>query len=255
MRDTLELPASLWSAPGCQESDGGPFPAWHPRTLRAGAAALGATASVLLRLRWANEPSLALSRWSQELLRALRVEVHLASPIPEGAPLWVANHLSWLDPMVLLARRPMGTLAKREVADYPVLGPQVRRAGLLLVDRKDPVDRAAALAAMLARWRQGAPFLLFPEGTTTCGGRLAPLHEGGLRAAYRMGIPVLPLRIDSPDPHYPWIGEESLLPHLNALCRARRTLVRLLPGEVLRPDGNEETWLRAVRDQLESLPK
>ncbi|MBL0210965.1 MAG: 1-acyl-sn-glycerol-3-phosphate acyltransferase [Holophagaceae bacterium] len=254
MSSGQSLPVTGWKYPYLPAEPDAPRGAWHPRTLWAWGTALAATGYILPRLGRAQEPAQALSRWSRNLLRALQVEVELSAPVPEGAQLWVANHLSWLDPAVLMAQRSMGTLAKAEVAAYPLLGRHARRAGLLFVDREDPGSRAAALLELVRHWRAGAPFLLFPEGTTTSGKRLAPFYEGGLRAAFRLGLTVLPMRLDSPDPHYPWIGEASLAPHLQALCRSRRTRVRLRPGPVMTATGDEEAWLRSLRSHLEPPP-
>ncbi len=245
------LPATGWASGAVPTELDGLNAAWHPRTLWAWAEALGATAYILPRLGRAADPASVLSRWSQNLLRALHVEVEFAAPLTGGVQLWVANHLSWLDPMVLMAQRPMGTLAKSEVADYPLLGRHARRAGLQFVDREDPAHRAAAVLELIRHWRTGAPFLLFPEGTTTSGSGLAPIYEGGLRAAFRLGLSVLPLRLESPDAHYPWIGEASLPPHIQALCRARRTRVVVHPGPVISSSGDEDAWLRALRTHLD----
>lgn len=225
--------------------------AWHPRTLWAWVEALAVTASILPRLGQTKDPARLLSHWSRNLLRALRVDVEFTAPIPGGAQIWVANHLSWLDAAVLMAQRPMGTLAKAEVAAYPMLGRHARRAGLQFVDREDPVHRAVALLELIGHWRTGANFLLFPEGTTTNGDGLATLHEGGLRAAFRLGLIVLPLRLESPDAHYPWIGEASLPPHIQTLCRSELTRVRVHPGIVMAPVGDEDAWLRALRLHLD----
>ncbi len=212
--------------------------------------ALAVTGTILPRLGKAEDPAHVLSHWSRNLLRALHVEVEFTSAIPTGGQLWVSNHLSWLDPAVLLAQRPMGTLAKAEVASYPWLGRHARRAGLQFVDRNKPLHRALALLELVHQWRTGAPFLLFPEGTTTNGRELAPLYEGGLRAAFRLGLTVLPLRLESPDAHYPWIGAASLAPHIQALCRARRTQVKVHPGPVMAAIGDEDVWLLAIRTHL-----
>jgi len=204
------------------------------------------------RMSLSSQPDALLSPWCQRLLRSLGVEVRLDSPLPVGAQLWVANHLSWLDPMVLMALRPSGILAKAEVADYPVVGPGARRAGLRFVRREDPLSRASALARLASELRSGRAFLLFPEGTTTCGEGLAPLYEGGLRLAYRLQIPVLPLHLSSGDLHYSWTGEAELLPHLRTLCDTPRTRVRVAPGPLLRPGefSNEEAWVRRIRASL-----
>lgn len=224
--------------------------AWHPLTLWSWADALACTATILPQLGHAENPARVLSRWSRNLLRALHVEVEFTAPIHEGAQLWVSNHLSWLDAAVLMAQRPMGTLAKAEVATYPLLGSHARRAGLQFVDREDPRHRAVALLELVRQWRTCAPFLLFPEGTTTNGSDLAPLYEGGMRAAFRMGLSVLPLRLESPDAHYPWIGEASLAPHIGVLCRSERTRVRVHPGAVITSTVDEDAWLQTVRTHL-----
>lgn len=254
MKTIQNILATDWEYANALAEPGAPRAALHPRTLWAWAEALACTGAILPRLGRAGEPARLLSRWSQNLLRALHVEVEFAAPLPEGAQIWVANHLSWLDAAVLMAQRPMGTLAKAEVATYPLLGRHAGRAGLQFVDREDPLHRAAALLELVRHWRTGAPFLLFPEGTTTRGDGLAPLYEGGVRAAFRQGLSVLPLRLESPDAHYPWIGEASLPPHIQTLCRSQRTKVRIHPGPVLAPIGDEDAWLQALRAHLEPHP-
>lgn len=251
MSTTQGLPAAAWEYGDTSLKPGDLRAAWHPRTLWAWAEALAVTGYILPRLGQAEDPARVLSRWSRNLLRALHVEVQFTAPLPAGAQIWVANHLSWLDVAVLMAQRPMGTLAKAEVAAYPMLGHHARRAGLQFVDREDPVHRAVTLLELVRHWRTGAPFLLFPEGTTSRGVELAPLFEGGLRAAFRQGLSVLPLRLESPDAHYPWTGDASLTPHIQTLCRSERTRVKVHPGTVLLPTGEEDAWLGALRSHLD----
>jgi 1-acyl-sn-glycerol-3-phosphate acyltransferase len=205
---------------------------------------------------WRREPHLALHRWARRILAGLGVETTLAAPIPEGGQLWVSNHLSWLDPMIFLGLRPGGALAKAEVAGYPVIGPGARRAGLRFVNRDCTFSRAAALKTLRRDLRAGLPFLLFPEGTTTDGGSLAPLREGGIRMAYRLGIAVLPFRLGGADPHYPWVGDATLLPHIQGLARARRTRVTVHPGPVLRPEDfpDEARFVAEIRRHMSELP-
>jgi len=201
---------------------------------------------------WRRDPQETLHRWALRTLSRLGVEPALASPIPQGAQLWVSNHLSWLDPLVYLSLRPSGVLAKAEVASYPVIGAGARRAGLRFVDRDDPFKRASALRMLRRDLLCRHPFLLFPEGTTTAGETLAPLREGGIRMAYRLGIAVLPFRLAQADAHYPWIGDATLLPHLQGLARARRTRVAVHPGTVLEPArfGNEGEFVETIRRHL-----
>lgn len=216
------------------------------------ARALLATAGAVAGLRTGRDRKHVLQDWSTLVLGALRVDVELARPIPQGAALWAANHLSWLDPLVLLNLRPAGVLAKREVAGYPLIGAAAARAGLRFVDRMEPLSRAAALAGVASDLRRGEPFLLFPEGTTTRGHHLGRVHAGGLLAAHRLGVPTLPVRLDCAAPHYPWTGDAQLLLHLRELAAAPPVQVRITPGPCLHPRdwSDPYEWLSAVRRHL-----
>jgi 1-acyl-sn-glycerol-3-phosphate acyltransferase len=150
-----------------------------------------------------------------------------------------------------MSLRPMGTIAKGEVAGYPLLGRWAQKSGIHFVDREDPTSRAAALASFTASLQNGRDMLLFPEGTTTRGGRLAPFYEGGLRATFELGLPAQPLRIASPAPHYPWTGDETLLPHLQTLF-GTRTLVTVTAEAPLYPSdfSGADTWIAAFKTAL-----
>lgn len=213
---------------------------------------LGGTLDTVVRVAWRGGDTRDLGPWARGLLRRLRVRVEVEGELDEAAPLWVANHLSWLDPIVLLALRPASVLAKAEVASYPILGAWSRRVGLRFVDRNNPLSRAQAVNGLARDLRLGRPFVLFPEGTTTRGEGLARLQPGGLLAAHRTDTPIQPLRLDSPDAHYPWVGDMELLPHLHQLAQAEGTTIRVQARPRLRPADypTETAWLQAAARSL-----
>ncbi|HTL98196.1 MAG TPA: lysophospholipid acyltransferase family protein, partial [Holophagaceae bacterium] len=149
-----------------------------------GARLVGVTGAALPRLAAGRSADRTLHHFSRRALRALPLRIEWLGEPDLGAPLWIANHLSWIDPIVLFSLRPMGILAKAEAASYPVIGSWMRRAGLRFVDRDDPTSRGAALAALTRDLQAERPMLLFPEGTTTTGA-LTDLRPGGLLAAHR----------------------------------------------------------------------
>jgi 1-acyl-sn-glycerol-3-phosphate acyltransferase len=210
------------------------------------------TFALLPELATGAEPQPGMHRWARRLLPALGVELAVVGHPRTDIPLWVANHLSWVDPVALMSLRPMGTIAKGEVKGYPLLGHWARKSGIHFVDRADATSRAAALASFAASLQAGRDMLLFPEGTTTRGERLAAFYEGGLRVAFYLGMPAQPMRISSPAPHYPWTGSETLLPHLQTLFTTR-TQVTVTAGETLYPaDFSSPTeWIAAFRAALQ----
>jgi 1-acyl-sn-glycerol-3-phosphate acyltransferase len=209
------------------------------------------TAALLPQLAAGAEPQPGMHRWARRLLPALGVDLKIEGQPRPDVPLWVANHLSWVDPVVLMSLRPMGTIAKGEVTGYPLIGRWARKSGIHFVDREDATSRAAALASFSASLQNGRDMVLFPEGTTTRGERLAPFYEGGLRVAFELGLPAQPLRISSPAAHYPWTGDETLLPHLKTLL-ATRTPVALAAEKPLHPGdfSSSSEWIAAFRTAL-----
>ncbi|MFF3534405.1 lysophospholipid acyltransferase family protein [Streptomyces sp. NPDC002466] len=118
-----------------------------------------------------------------------------AAAAPPGT-LVVANHISWLDIPLVAAVFPGRMLAKREIRDWPLLGPLAALGGTLFVER----DRLRALPTTVrdiaAALRGGSRVVVFPEGTTWCGhgpgGRFSP---AAFQAAIDAGATVRPVRI------------------------------------------------------------
>lgn len=216
------------------------------------AGVLWPTFALLPDLAVRAEPQPGMHRWARRLLPALGVDLEIRGHPRPDIPLWVANHLSWVDGVVLMSLRPMGTIAKDEVTGYPLIGRWARKSGIHFVDREDATSRAATLACFTASLQNSRDMLLFPEGTTTRGERLASFYEGGLRAAYNLGLPAQPMRISSPAPHYPWTGDETLLPHLQTLFSTRTPVTvsaeaPLCPADFSCPGA----WISAFRAALD----
>lgn len=96
----------------------------------------------------------------------------------EGPVLFAANHMSYLDIILLGAHVPGSFVAKKEVRHWPVAGQAAvavktifseRRIGTLRRDQQQIVE-------ML---NSGRNVILFPEGTTSSGANLLPF-KGGL---------------------------------------------------------------------------
>jgi 1-acyl-sn-glycerol-3-phosphate acyltransferase len=119
-------------------------------------------------------------------------------PLPEHGPaLVVANHVSGLDPLLLIAacHRPLRFIIAREQYERFGLHWLLRAVGCI------PVDRAAsphrALAAARHALQHGEVVALFPHGRIHLDQEgPARLKPGILHLAKLTGAPVYPLRID-----------------------------------------------------------
>ena len=132
-----------------------------------------------------------------------RIEVVGSERVPARGPLIVAaNHQNALvDPLLLMAAIPrrLVPLAKAPLFRLPLIGALARWAGAIPVERPQdapgqPVGNAAMFEQAVARLRQDAAILIFPEGVSQPDPKLMPLRTGAarllLQAAAATGRPV-----------------------------------------------------------------
>jgi 1-acyl-sn-glycerol-3-phosphate acyltransferase len=204
-----------------------------------------------------QEPRDAASRlkWVCENLCALHgLDVRVDGRMPRSPSVLVANHLSYLDPVVILAEIEAAAVAKREVADWPILGETLDHLGILFVERGCSTSGARVLLRAKRLLDAGVSVLVFPEGTTTYGDDVLPFRRGAFGLARRLGVPVVPigLRYDSTEPC--WVGEASFLPHYVKTTSRRATRAHLTFGDPMRARGRtSETFAEDVRSVVRML--
>lgn len=113
------------------------------------------------------------------------------------ACVFCANHLSYLDPPVILAALPMPVrfIAKRSLFSIPFLGWAMRREGDVPIDRDQPRTAAKAIAATGERLQEGVSVAVFPEGGRSFDGELQQFQSGAVRLAIRAHARVVPVAI------------------------------------------------------------
>jgi len=113
-----------------------------------------------------------------------------------GGVLVISNHQSYLDPILVAVGmpRPFHPMARESLFRFLPFARVIRSLHAFPV-RRSAADLAAVREAM-RRLKQGAVVLMFPEGTRTRDGSIAPLHGGPVTIAARAGVPVVPAVID-----------------------------------------------------------
>lgn len=182
-------------------------------------------------------------------LRAARIRVEAewhATLDPEKRYLFFSNHLSNLDPPVLLPLVPGRTsiFIKKSLLKIPVLGYGMKLVNFIPVDRDGSIEGAkqsveAALSALAA----GVHVTSFVEGTRSPDGRLLPFKKGPFFLAMESGAPVVPVTIR---------GTEKLM---------RKGSLKVYPGTVRvifhapiepRDYATREELMAAVREAIQS---
>ena len=159
------------------------------------------------------------------------------APATERPLMLVANHVSWLDIIVLSAVMPVSFIAKSEVASWGVFGLFAKLQRSIFVDRERRTETQAVNGSIAERLAKGDVMVLFAEGTTGDGVRLLPFRSALIGAARDVlsagsdaslkvwlqpvsiaytGLAGLPAgRFDRP--HTAWYGDMTLPPHLRAI--------------------------------------
>ncbi|MBF8189609.1 1-acyl-sn-glycerol-3-phosphate acyltransferase [Nonomuraea sp. K274] len=156
-----------------------------------------------------------------------------------GGVLVVANHVSWLDPLVIAATLPSRPLAKREVADWPVVRLLVAGAGALFIDRERLSALPSAVAAVTSALRAGDTVVAFPEGTTWCGRGMGEFRPAVFQAAVDAGAAVRPATLryregEATSARACYVGDDSLLASALRVAATRRLTVEVTLFEPVR---------------------
>jgi len=154
-----------------------------------------------------------LARALERLCKAHAFESDVQGIVPRGPCVLVANHVSWLDPLVIGAAVPCVMIAKAEVADWPAVGPWCRDLGVLFVERGAAASGAAVLRHAWRALRHGVSVLNFPEGTTTRGAVPLPFRRGVFGLARLAGVPVVPVALTYESDALAWTGADPFVPH------------------------------------------
>jgi 1-acyl-sn-glycerol-3-phosphate acyltransferase len=146
---------------------------------------VGATSLEKFMIRW----------WSGRLVRIFGFRIRrFGEPLP-GAVLYVANHISWLDIVLMHSQRPVSFVAKSEIAGWPFVGWLSARAGTIFHRRGSTDSLATVMATVVERLRDGEPVGVFPEGGSGHGDRVGTFHARIFQTALDAGVPVQPVAL------------------------------------------------------------
>jgi fatty-acyl-CoA synthase len=178
-------------------------------------------------------------RWCRIMLALagcpIRVEGLENLPVT-GPVLFAANHASYLDTVALLAAIPAPFLfvAKRELAQAPLIGAVIEKVGHLTVDRVD-LSRGVADAERVTRvLREGASLFFFPEATFVRAPGVRQFRLGAFKAAVEAKCAVVPVALR---------GTRDILPADTWLPHPGTITVTI--GEPIMPVDTE--WREMVR--------
>ncbi|GGL01349.1 lysophospholipid acyltransferase family protein [Mangrovihabitans endophyticus] len=172
------------------------------------------------------------------VLASLGVRLQVRGPAPRAGSLLVANHVSWLDVVALLAIGRMRLVAKHDVRGWPVIGAMAAGAGAIFLDRSRPKTLPTTVAEVSAALRDGRSVAVFPEGTTFCGADRGRFRPAVFQAAVDARAPVVPVAIRYDSTAVAFVGAETLWSSVLRVARTRSLAMTVITAPALHPaDG------------------
>ncbi len=208
------------------------------------------------------QSQLLVREWSRRMLAIMGVELVVHGEVPTHGPLLqVANHLSWLDILVMNATHPSRFVSKADAQHWPLLGSLISGAGTLYIERESRRDAMRVVHHVADRLREGDVISVFPEGTTTDGRALLPFHANLLQSAISASAPALPVALryldrDSgqahPGPVY--IGDDTLVASVWRTLRSDTVQAVVRFGEPQRAGARDRrAWANDLRTAVQAL--
>jgi len=143
-------------------------------------------------LRWDHR---AIRWWSARVARLFGIQVKAIGTPLTGGVLFVANHINWLDIVLLHSQHMMGFVAKAEIARWPLIGWLATRAETIYHARGSSDSLNGVMHQMAARLSAGRAVAAFPEGRTTSGAALGTFHARIFQPAISAAALVQPVAL------------------------------------------------------------
>ncbi|MEN8257537.1 MAG: AMP-binding protein [Thermodesulfobacteriota bacterium] len=186
----------------------------------------------------------AVLRGSMKLLAKLSMTplmVKGLANLPRDQPVvLVANHMSYMDALVLAAALPVdfSFVAKAELQERFLFRVFMSRLDVELVTRNDVEQGVLATRRIVRNGSRGKSLLFFAEGTLQRMAGLLPFRMGAFVTAAQADLSVVPLIIR---------GTRQKMP--SGSWFPRRGLITVTIGQAIQPTGNDWSAAVALRDR------
>jgi len=157
-----------------------------------------------------------------------------------GASIYVSNHTSYSDVLVVLALFPPNYhfVAKNEINNMPFIGTFLRKLDHFAFERNKLRARSRQVEQMEKALLRGESVFVFAEGTFTAKPGVRPFQLGAFRAAVKTGRPIIPVVLR---------GTRRFLRDGTFLPKPSRIVVTVCPLLIASPAPGGREWAEVLR--------
>jgi 1-acyl-sn-glycerol-3-phosphate acyltransferase len=164
---------------------------------------------------------------------------------PAGTYIFMSNHVSNLDPPILVPLIPGRTsvLAKKEIWRIPILGKALDLAEIVPVERSNRDSAISSIRRAGEVMKHHINMTIFPEGTRSPDGRLMPFKKGPFHLAAETEFPIVPITI---------LGTYEMMPKGSSIVKGGTATLVFHPPVDPKKFASREELVQAVRGAINS---
>ncbi|MDA9773663.1 1-acyl-sn-glycerol-3-phosphate acyltransferase [Saprospiraceae bacterium] len=184
--------------------------------------------------------------WARLGTKILGIKIQREGEAINEPALYVVNHRSLVDPMIIAPYLNAFVVAKAEIANYPVLGPGAEQTGIVFVKREEKSSRSATIDAIEMILKRGDNVMIFPEGTTNLYQFTKEYKLGSFRVAAELNIPVVPVVLEYRDHKDLW-NIHKMVPQFLKQFGSLRTYTKMKIGKPIY-NGDPKQLMQEAKD-------
>jgi 1-acyl-sn-glycerol-3-phosphate acyltransferase len=204
--------------------------------------------------------ALVFHLWARIIARTIGMRVTVKGDPPPSPFLLVANHLSYVDIVLLVSRMPCTFVARADLRDWPLFGPLVPAGGTLFLNRDLKRDIPRVIKQLKVPYEAGVGVVIFPEGTSSNGETVTRFRSSLLAPAASGRFPVYyaSIRYETDPGQRParesvcWWGKMEFLPHLIGLFVLPRFHAGLVFGKEPIISGDRKQLATELHEAVKS---
>lgn len=197
--------------------------------------------------------------WSKKLLHILDIKVEVRGLtehlLDQKKYLMVANHISWLDIIVIQSIKPSIFVAKSDVASWFLLGWVARMTGTIFINREQVSDVKKSLKRIRQRLIKRT-VCIFPEGTSTNGRYVMPFKSNLFQASINTRKSILPICLSyEQEKKYTdqaaFIGDMTLIDSIHKIKSHRNILAVLEVLPIIKPHASRKELANYAHEMIQ----
>ena len=136
--------------------------------------------------------------WMKYLSIVLGLKTKIIGRVDATADLFVSNHVTYSDIIILNKLLPVNFIAKDEISKWPVIGSLASKTGTLFIKRGDNIASTKMIGEMQSRFELKNKIIFFPEGKIGNGKKIKKFHSKLFKSIENKDMTIQPIAIRYP---------------------------------------------------------